>query len=134
MGTTQSQIQTQVRVRYWKKYKTIVLIPPREEKRKELAKELQKALGINDLSGLSGSVLFGVLSVSIAGEQVKFEVAVKVYTWLIVKGGREAGLELVFVVVGDNCHECMARVWGAVNTFGGARGSLILYIPGGDND
>jgi hypothetical protein len=121
-------------VRYWKKYKSIVLVPPREEKRKELIRKIQKALGVNDLSGLSGSTLFGVLNVSITGEQVKFEVAVKVYTWLIAKGGREAGLELVFVVVGDNCLECMMRVWNAVNMFGEEKGVLTLSIPGGEND
>ncbi len=121
-------------MRYWKNYESIVLIPPREEKRRELVRELQKALGVNDLSGVSGSVLPGVLSVSIFNKPVEFEVVVKVYAWIIIRGGRKAGLELFFIVMSDNCHECMARVWDAVNTFGEVKGSLTLYIPGGNND
>ena len=127
-------IQTPVRARYWKKYKSIVLIPRREERRKELVREFQKALGVSSLAELSGTVLFGRLKVSIFGEQVEFEVVVKVYAWVMTVVGREAGLELFFVVVNDDCLECMMRVLRAINMFGGVKGSLTLTIPGGEND
>ena len=127
-------IQTPVRARYWKKYKTIVLIPRREERRKQLVSQLQTALHAKSLSELSGSILFGKLRVSVMGEPIEFEVATKVYTWIIAKAGGEAGLELVFVIVGDNCLECMTRVLGMVNSFCEVKGILELSIPGGEND
>jgi hypothetical protein len=112
------QVDIPVRVRWWKKYKRLVLIPPRRETRKEL---------LNELS--SGNEYYGIVRISKYGEPVTFKVGVKFYVWSWENKEKIPGLNTIFVIVDTDCHVCIDDVTELVNQQGGTRGILTLYLP-----
>jgi hypothetical protein len=112
------QIEIHVRVKWWKKYKRLVLIPPRSEVRKGL---------INELS--SANTYYGIVRISKYGEYMTFKVGVKFYTWAWQNKKNIPGLNTIFVIVETNCNICVDDIVDLVNHQGGTRGVLTLYLP-----
>ena len=113
------EIEVPIRVRYWRKYKSLVLIPPR---RSELRKELDNTL-------VSGGEYYGVIKVIMFGESRQFNVGVKFYRWEWENRQGSRGLNTVFVVTESDCHFCMEDVMKYVMEYGTANGVLTLYLP-----
>ena len=112
------QIDIPVRVRWWKRYKKLVLIPPRKEIRKEL---------LNELS--SGNEYYGVVRISKYGEYMTFKVGVKFYVWSWKNKENIPGLNTIFVIEETDCRICVDDIVDLVNKQGGTKGFLTLYLP-----
>jgi hypothetical protein len=113
-----SQIEIPVRVRWWRKYKRLILIPPRGGIRKGL---------LNELS--SGNEYYGVVRISRYGEYMTFKVGVKFYVWSWKNKENIPGLNTVFVIVDTDCHICVDDIVDLVNKQGDTKGILTLYLP-----
>ena len=114
-----------VKIRWWKRYKGVVIIPPRGVNRKDLLKALSAEVGTHDLVMLSGSEFYGKLKAILWGEPVEFNVALRLYVWPI----KDLGTELLFLLVGSDCDLCVMSLLRAINQYATVRGSLTLYIP-----
>jgi len=112
------QVDIPVRVRWWRKYKRLVLIPPRRETRKEL---------LNELS--SGNEYYGVVRISKYGEPMTFKVGVKFYVWSWKNKENIPGLNTIFVIEETDCRICVDNIVDLVNKQGGTKGFLTLYLP-----
>jgi len=110
-----------VKIRWWKRYRGVVIIPPRGDKRKDLL----KALGNHDYIELSGSEFYGRLRAVLWGEAVEFNVSLILYAWPI----KDLGTELLFLLVGSDCDLCVIGILRAINQYATVRGTLTLYIP-----
>jgi hypothetical protein len=110
-----------VKIRWWKRYKGVVIIPPRGDRRKDLL----KALGNHDMVVLSGTTYYGKLRAVLWGETVEFNVSLILYAWPIKK----LGTELLFLLVGSDCDFCVMNMLRAINQYTTVRGTLTLYIP-----
>jgi hypothetical protein len=114
-----------VKVRWWKRYKAVVVIPPRGNDRKDLLKALAAEVGTYDLIELSGSEFYGKLKAVLWGEQVEFNVSLRLYVWPI----KSLGTELLFLLVGSDCDFCVLSMLRAINQYTTVKGTLTLYIP-----
>jgi len=112
-------VEIPVKVSWWKKYKGLVLYPPRDH-------ELKKLL-ISKFN--SGGMYYGFLKVVMFGESLRFKVGVKFYTWNYVNNQKSHGLNTIFVVSEANCHVCIGDIMEYVNEYGNANGVLTLYLP-----
>jgi len=112
-----------VRIRWWRRYKDIVIIPPRGNERKELLKAL--SVDGNDMLKLSGSMLNGKLRAILWGETVEFNVTMRLFAWPI----KNLGTELLFLLVSSDCDPCIKNIIAAINQYATVRGTLTLYIP-----
>jgi len=108
-----------VKVRWWRKYKSIVLVPPRKA---ELRKELDNTLA-------SGNEYYGILSVVLFGERRNFKVGVKFYRWEWINTRGSHGLNTIFVITETDCNYCVEYVMDYVGKYGTANGILTLYLP-----
>jgi hypothetical protein len=118
-----TEITIPVRIRLWRRYKNIVIIPPRGIKRKELLKAL--SAGDHDMIELSGSEFYGKLRAVLWGEAVEFNVSLRLFAWPI----KTLGTELLFLLVGSDCESCIKNIIAAINQYTTVRGTLTLYIP-----
>ena len=114
-----------VRIRWWKRYRGVVIIPPRSDSRKDLLKALSAEVGNQDLVMLSGSEFYGRLKAVLWGVPVEFNVSVRLYVWPI----KTLGTELLFLLVGSDCDFCVMSMLRAINQYATVRGTLTLYIP-----
>jgi hypothetical protein len=117
-----TEITIPVRIRLWRRYKGIVIIPPRGNERKELLKALSAD---GDMLKLSGSTFNGRLRAVLWGEAVEFNVSLRLFTWPI----KNLGTELLFLLVGSDCEPCIKNIIAAINQYATVRGTLTLYIP-----
>jgi len=121
--STAMSLTIPVRIRWWRRYKGVVIIPPRGDRRKELLKALF-ADG-DDMLKLSGSEFYGKLRAILWGEHIEFNVSLILYVWPI----KSLGTELLFLLVGSDCDLCVMNVLRAINQYTTVRGTLTLYIP-----
>lgn len=112
-------LEIPVKVSIWRKYKGVVLIPPRKS---ELRKELDNTFS-------SGGVYYGVLSAIMFGEKWTFKVGVKFYRWEWENKRGSHGLNTFFVITESDCFTCVENVIEYVNEYGNANGTLTLYLP-----
>jgi len=117
-----TEITIPVRIRLWRRYKGIVIIPPRGGRRKELLKALSTD---DDMFKLSGSTFNGRLRAILWGETVEFNVSLRLFAWPI----KNLGTELLFLLVGSDCEVCIKNIIAAINQYTTVRGTLTLYIP-----
>jgi hypothetical protein len=113
-----------VKIRWWRRYKGVVIIPPRSDRRKDLLKTLSSEVGKQDMVELSGTTFYGKLKAVLWGEPVEFNVSLILYVWPIKK----LGTELLFLLVGSDCDFCVMSVLRAINQYTTVRGTLTLYI------
>jgi len=112
------QVEIPVKVSIWRKYKGVVLIPPRKA---ELRRELDNTFS-------SGGVYYGVLEAIMFGERWTFKVGVKFYRWEWENRQKSRGLNTIFVITESDCHVCIENIMEYVNEYGNARGTLTLYL------
>lgn len=117
-----TEITIPVRIRLWRRYKGIVIIPPRGGRRKELLKALSTD---DDMLKLSGSEFYGKLKAVMWGETVEFNVSLRLFAWPI----KDLGMELLFLLVSSDCESCIKNIIAAINQYATVRGTLTLYIP-----
>jgi len=117
-----TEITIPVRIRWWKRYKNVVIIPPRGNERKELLKALSAD---SDMLKLSGSTYYGKLKAILWGETTEFNVSLRLFAWPI----KDLGTELLFLLVGSDCESCIKNIIAAINQYTTVRGTLTLYIP-----
>jgi len=113
------QVEIPVKVSIWRKYKGVVLIPPRKA---ELRRELDSMFS-------SGGVYYGVLRVIMFGEPWTFKVGVKFYRWEWENRQKSRGLNTHFVITETDCKICIENIEEYINKYGNARGTLTLYLP-----
>jgi len=118
-----TEITIPVRIRLWRRYKNIVIIPPRGNERKELLKVL--STDGDDMLKLSGSTFNGRLRAILWGEAIEFNVSLRLFAWPI----KDLGTELLFLLVGSDCESCVKNIIAAINQYATVRGTLTLYIP-----
>jgi hypothetical protein len=118
-----STVIVPVKVRWWRRYRGVVIIPPRGGRRKELLSVL--LAGGNDMLELSGSEFYGRLRAILWGEHVEFNVSLILYVWPI----KNLGTELLFLLIGSDCDVCVMNMLRAINQYTTVRGTLTLYIP-----
>ena len=109
----------------WRRYKGIVIIPPRGNERKELLKALSTDGNHDMLLKLSGSTFNGRLRAILWGETTEFNVSLRLFAWPI----KNLGTELLFLLVGSDCESCIKNIIAAINQYATVRGTLTLYIP-----
>jgi hypothetical protein len=114
-----------VRIKWWRRYKGVVIIPPRGDRRKELLKALFAGVGNHDMIELSGSEFYGKLKAVLWGEAVEFNVSLILYVWPI----KDLGTELLFLLAGSDCDLCVMSMLRAINQYTTVKGTLTLYIP-----
>ncbi len=114
-----------VRIKWWRRYKGVVIIPPRGDRRKELLKALFAGVGNHDMIELSGTTYYGKLKAVLWGEAVEFNVSLILYVWPIKK----LGTELLFLLAGSDCDLCVMTMLRAINQYTTVRGTLTLYMP-----
>ncbi len=114
-----------VRIRWWRRYKGVVIIPPRGDRRKDLLKALLAGVGNHDYIELSGTTYYGKLRAILWGEAVEFNVSLILYVWSI----KDLGTELLFLLVGSDCDLCVMSILRSINQYTTVRGTLTLYIP-----
>jgi len=108
-----------VKVSIWRKFKGLVLIPPRDH---ELKRKLVERLN-------SGAMCYGVLKAIMYGEPWQFKVGVKFYMWEWENRQKSRGLNTVFVIIEADCRICVENVIEYINNYGNANGVLTLYLP-----
>ena len=113
------QVEIPVKMSIWRKYKGVVLIPPRKE---ELRKELDNTLS-------SGGTYYGTLKAVLFGEPWVFKTTVKFYRWEWENRQGSHGLNTIFVITESDCYICIENILEYVNTYGNANGILTLYLP-----
>ena len=106
-----------VKISWWKKYKRLVLVPPRNA---ELRRKLDSMLN-------SGGVYYGLCKVLMFGEPWRFRVVVKFYRWEWENKQGSHGLNTIFVITDSDCHTCIESIVEYINKYGNARGTLTLY-------
>ena len=111
-------VEIPVRVRWWRKYKRLVLIPPRKA-------ELKQKLDVLNSSG----VYYGLCKVLMFGEWRSFKVGVKFYRWEWENKQGSRGLNTIFVITETDCRICIEDVEEYINKYGDVRGFLTLYLP-----
>ena len=114
-----------VKIRWWRRYKGVVIIPPRGGKRKDLLKALLAGDHDMNMIKLSGTTFYGKLRAVLWGEHVEFNVSLILYVWPI----RNLGTELLFLLIGSDCDVCVMNMLRAINQYTTVRGTLTLYIP-----
>jgi len=110
-------LEIPVKMSIWRRYKEVVLIPPRK-----LRRELDNTFS-------SGGVYYGVLRVIMFGESRQFKVGVKFYRWEWVNRQKSRGLNTHFVITETDCKICVEDIEKYINEYGNARGTLTLYLP-----
>ena len=123
--STAMSITIPVRIRWWKRYKGVVIIPPRGDRRKELLDALFTDPNKQDMIELSGTTFYGKLKAVLWGETVEFNVSLILYVWPI----KDLGTELLFLLAGSDCDLCVMSMLRAINQYTTVRGTLTLYIP-----
>jgi len=118
-----TEITIPVRIRLWRRYKGIVIIPPRGARRKELMKAL--STDGDDMLKLSGTTYYGKLRAILWGETVEFNVSLRLFAWPI----KTLGTELLFLLTGSDCESCIKNIIAAINQYTTVKGTLTLYIP-----
>jgi len=108
-----------VKISWWKKYKRLVLVPPRNA---ELRRKLDSMLN-------SGGVYYGLCKVLMFGEPWRFKVGVKFYRWEWENSRKSRGLNTIFVITESDCNICIEDIEEYINKYGNARGTLTLYLP-----
>jgi len=108
-----------VKIRWWKKYKGLVLVPPRNH---ELKRKLMESFS-------SGATCHGILRAVMFGESWTFKVNVKFYTWQYVNRQNSHGMNTIFVINETDCRVCIENIIEYLNTYGNVNGVLTLYLP-----
>ena len=108
-----------IKISWWKKYKRLVLVPPRNA---ELRRKLDSMLN-------SGGVYYGLCKVLMFGEPWHFKVGVKFYRWEWENRQKSRGLNTFFVITESDCNICIEDIEEYVSKYGNARGTLTLYLP-----
>jgi hypothetical protein len=113
------QVEIPVKMSIWRRYKGVVLVPPRKA---ELRRELDNTLS-------SGGTYYGTLKAVLFGEPWQFKVGVKFYRWEWENRQKSRGLNTHFVITETDCKICIENIEEYINKYGNARGTLTLYLP-----
>jgi len=108
-----------IKIRWWERYKRLVLVPPRNA---ELRWKLDSMLN-------SGGVYYGTLRAIMYGEPWTFKVGVKFYRWEWENKHGSHGLNTFFVITDSDCKICIEDVMEYVNKYDSVRGTLTLFLP-----
>jgi len=108
-----------VKISWWRKYKRLVLVPPRNA---ELKQKLDSMFN-------SGGVYYGLCRVLMFGEPWQFKVSVKFYKWEWENKQGSHGLNTIFVITESECRICIEDIMEYIDRYGNVRGTLTLYLP-----